>query len=108
MSDYPRLDDRCIEDPIIRSYLHREVIAQSQRFDDASNIQYTIKLDEAYRADLVAYRVYKNSALRWVVKLVAGHEHEMEALPVGDDLTLPSAAWIRDRVRHYADTPEIS
>ncbi|MEB7891866.1 baseplate protein [Hafnia alvei] len=106
MSEYPRLDDRCIADPIIRSFLHREVIAQSQLFD-GSNITYTIKLDEAYRADLVAYRVYKNSALRWVVKLVAGHESEMESLPVGDDIILPPAAWIRDRVRHYADTPEV-
>ncbi|CDM92277.1 hypothetical protein [Xenorhabdus bovienii] len=107
MSEYSRLDDRCITDPIIRAYLHREIIAQSQLYDHASNISYTIKPDEEFRADLVAYRVYKNSVLRWVVRLVAGHESELESLPIGDNLSLPSAAWIRDRVRHYADTPEV-
>ena len=56
----------------------------------------------------MAYRVYRNSALRWVIKLVAGHESETEALPIGDDISLPSAAWIRERVRHYADTPEVT
>ncbi|WP_426575247.1 hypothetical protein ACP179_00325 (plasmid) [Xenorhabdus stockiae] len=52
--------------------------------------------------------MYKNSVLRWVVRLVAGHESELESLPIGDTLSLPSAAWIRDRVRHYADTPEVT
>ncbi|MGL5103111.1 MAG: hypothetical protein ACRC6N_11395 [Plesiomonas sp.] len=70
---------------------------------------YTVKPDEEFRADLIASRAYKNSTLRWVIRLVAGHESETESLPIGENLSLPSVAWIRDRIRHYSSSqPEIA
>lgn len=104
---YTRLDNRSVEDPIIRAYLHREIIQQSERYDDQNNFIYTIKQDEKYRPDLVAYRAWGSADLRWVVDIIAGNEAETDALPVGKDLTFPTAAFIRDRVRHYTDSPEI-
>ncbi|HFU2857304.1 TPA: baseplate protein [Enterobacter cloacae] len=107
MANYSRLDNRSVEDPIIRAYLHREIIRQSERYDDDTNFIYTIKSDEVYRPDLVAYRAWGSEDLRWVINVLAGNEAETDPLPVGQDLTLPSAAFIRDRVRHYTETAEI-
>ena len=68
----------------------------------ADNISYTIKPDEVYRSDLSAFRCYGNEELRWVFRLLVGHESETEAMPVGTTLTVPPVAWIRDRMRDYA------
>lgn len=106
-NNYSRLDNRSIEDPIIRAYMHREIIQQAARYDEETNFSYTIKGDEKYRPDLVAYRAWGSHDLRWVVDVLVGNEAETEALPVGKDFSFPSAAFIRDRVRHYTDTPEI-
>ncbi|HAU6297977.1 TPA: baseplate protein [Citrobacter freundii] len=103
---YSRLDDRCIEDPVIRAYLHREVLEQANS-SDTTNLHYEIKLDEVYRADLAAQRCWGNMDLRWVFRLVAGHESLDDAFEPGTIYTVPSASWIRDRVRHYVDNPEI-
>ena len=104
---YSRLDDRSVEDPLIRSYLHKEVLAQCAS-SDSSNITYEIKLDVVYRTDLAAFRCWGNMDLRWVFRLVAGHESLDEAMEPGTIYTVPSAAWIRDRVRHWADTAELN
>ena len=104
---YSRLDNQSIEDPIIRAYMHREIIRQAELYDDENNFTYTIKPDEVYRPDLVAYRAWGAEDLRWAVVAIVGHESELEALPVGQDFTFPNAAFIRDRVRHYTDNPEI-
>lgn len=105
---YSRLDDRSIEDPIIRTFLHKEVLAQCQLSDSDNNIQYEIKLDEVFRTDLAAYRCWGNMDLRWVFRLLAGHESLDEEMTPGTVYTVPSAAWIRDRVRHYVDDPQIT
>lgn len=104
---YTRLDDRSVEDPIIRSYLHKDIIQQASRYDNETNFVYTVKADERYRPDLLAYRAWGSADLRWAIDVLAGIESETEGLPVGTDLTLPSTAFIRDRVRHYVDNPEI-
>ncbi|HAV1601632.1 TPA: baseplate protein [Enterobacter hormaechei subsp. xiangfangensis] len=104
---YSRLDDRSVEDPILRSYLHKEVMAQCLASDAVNNFTYEIKLDEVYRTDLAAYRCWGSMDLRWVFRLLAGHESLDEAMEPGTVFTVPSAAWIRDRVRHWADTPEL-
>lgn len=105
---FSRLDDRSIDDAVIRSYLHKEVIAQTKRPDAVNNFDYEIKLDEVWRADLAAFRAWGSPDLRWVIRLLAEHENLCEELIPGTVYTLPSAAWIRDRVRHYADSPEIT
>ncbi|HBM2815644.1 TPA: baseplate protein [Enterobacter hormaechei subsp. xiangfangensis] len=104
---YSRLDDRSVEDPILRAIMHREILTQANSYDDVNNFSYEIKLDEVWRSDLAAYRAWGSADLGWVIRLIAGHENLCEELQPGTIYSLPSAAWIRDRVRHYTDTPEI-
>lgn len=105
---YNRLDDRSIEDIVLRGLFHQEVIKRSSSFHE-DNSDYTIKIDEAYRADLAAFRAYnENDDLRWIFRVLCGLESEMDPLPVGKTLSLPDMSWIRDRIRDYASgKPEL-
>lgn len=98
---YSRLDDRYVSDDVLRAMLHQEVLLRVQGYRE-DNLQYTIALDESFRSDLASYRAYGTAELRWVFRLLAGHESEMEELPVGTTFTLPDSAWIRNRIRDYA------
>lgn len=107
MSSYSRLDDRCVDDPIIRAYLHNEVVAKSTSRD--TDLQdYDVRPEEEYRPDLVAMRVWGTSELRWAVRIIADVETEFDPLPVGTTLQAPSMAWIRDRIRHYTSSGEFT
>ncbi|EFE7114075.1 baseplate protein [Escherichia coli] len=104
---YSRLDDRYIEDDIFRALFHQEMIKRVSEYH-SDNFQYTIKIDEVYRSDLAAYRAYGNADLRWVFRVLMGHESEMEEMPAGTTLTLPDVAWLRNKIRDYASAePEI-
>jgi len=103
---YNRLDDRTIEDAVLLALFHQEVIARATSFN-VDNFPYTIKPDEAQRSDLAAHRAYENADLRWVFRLLVGHESETESMPVGKTLTLPSLTWLRDRMRDYSGAPEL-
>lgn len=107
MSNYQRLDDRCIESVVIRTILHKEVL---QRANDLSlNLDtHEVSGDEVYRHDLAAYRAYGTPTLRWVITLLANLSDESEPLPQGSTLRLPEAAWIRERIRHYESGGELS
>lgn len=100
---YSRLDDRYITDDILRAMLHQEVLLRVDGYRE-DNFEYTIKLDEGYRSDLASFRAYGTADLRWVFRILAGHESEMEELPIGTTFTLPDQAWIRNRIRAYAGT----
>ncbi|MCZ4061173.1 baseplate protein [Pantoea sp. LMR881] len=107
MSDYSRLDDRYIDDPVIRSFMHNEVVAKSTS-QDSDLYGYDIKPEEEYRPDLVAHRVWGTDELRWAVRTIAGTEAEWDPLPVGETLYMPPLAWLRDRIRHFANDGEVS
>lgn len=104
---YNRLDDRTIEDPILLALFHQEVIARATSYH-ADNTPYTIKPDETQRSDLCAQRAYENADLRWVFRLLVGHEAETENMPVGTTLNLPAIAWLRERMRDYTGEPELA
>lgn len=108
MSDYSRLDDRCIEDAIIRSCLYRDII---KRIDgnDSELVTRCVLPDEEYRPDLLAFRVYGPGChvLRWLVSLVAGNESEDLPLPVGENIVLPPLVWVRERIRHWSNSAEL-
>ena len=107
MSAYSRLDDRSIADPIIRSFMHNEVVAKSTS-RDIDLMNYDILPDEEYRPDLVAFRIWGVEELRWAVRIIAGTEAEYDPLPIGTTLTVPSMAWLRDRLRHYTSDAEVA
>lgn len=105
---YSRLDDRYVEDDVLRALLHQEMIKRVSEYH-ADNFQYTIKIDEVYRSDLAAYRAYRIADMRWVFRVLVGHESEMEEMPAGTTLTLPDLAWVRNKIRDYAGpAPEMT
>lgn len=102
-----RLDDRSVADPIIRAYMHQAVVAKCNSYD-SDLIPHDIALDEIYRPDLIAHRVWGTVELRWVITRVCGQEDESEALPVGTTLFLPELAWIREQINIYSvNKPEL-
>lgn len=98
-----RLSDLNIEDDIVRAYFYGDVLAYSQDKSKTDCTDRAVLLDEVYRPDLLAYRVYGNPDLRWLVSLVADVEDEADPLPVGQVLRFPPAAWLRERIRYYTD-----
>lgn len=103
MTELSRLSSLNIEDDILRSYLFAEVLAYSADVTSPEILEYEIRQDEVYRRDLAAYRVYGNADLRWVFSVVADVEDEADPLPEGVVLRLPTAAWLRETIRHFAD-----
>lgn len=101
-----RLSDLQIEDDVIRAYLYREILSAVADGSVAS-FPYEIKMDEAYRPDLVSFRVYGHTELRWLVCLLCSVEDEEEPLPVSSVVLFPNQTYIRDRIRHYAENGEL-
>lgn len=108
MSEYSRLDDRVVNDAVIRTYLYRD-ITQRVAGNDSELITRSVLEDEEYRPDLLAFRVYGSGGhtLRWLISLVAGNETEDMPLPVGETLALPPLAWVRERIRHWSTVAEL-
>lgn len=103
MTELSRLSELNVEDDILRAYLFSAVLAHVADGTNDELLEYEIRQDEAFRRDLAAYRVYGNADLRWVFSVVADVEDEADPLPVGTVLLLPTAAWLRETIRHFAD-----
>lgn len=101
-----RLSDLNIKDDIIRAYLYRTIIdAINNLTVECAN--YEIKADEAFRADLVSYRIYGTVEAKWLVMLLCDVEQDFDPLPVGTDILFPPADFIREQIRHFAENGEI-
>ncbi|QUM78777.1 baseplate wedge protein 53 (plasmid) [Moritella sp. 24] len=101
---YSRLSDMSIEDDVLRVELYKKVlnyIESTANIDDI--ILYEVKEDEQHRPDLLAYRVFGNDDLRWLVMLVAGIDDDFEAIPAGYDLAFPPLAIVRTMIREVRD-----
>ncbi|WP_254446386.1 hypothetical protein [Pantoea sp. CCBC3-3-1] len=107
-SDISRLDDRNIEDPIIRAYMRQSIMNKSQSYD-SDLLVYDIQPDEIYRPELIAYRIWGTGELRWVITLVCGLEDESEPMSEGEELTVPSLSWIREQINAFSGSaPELN
>lgn len=102
MSDLSRLSDQNIEDDLLRANFYHLIL---EYLDDnsADVVTYTIKTDEEYRPDLASYRAFGTSDLDWLVLLVCEMDDPAEALPVGDEIYMPPAAWVRRAMRSFMD-----
>lgn len=86
-----------IDDPLVRGRLIREVRQSLPEWT-----RWEIREDEAYRPDLVSYRYYGTSAAVPVVLAAAGVDNPLTArLPIGSQIALPPADWLRKRIKHY-------
>lgn len=99
----PRLSPENIKDDLRRAEFYRE-IRKGQ--SDLSWMQYTIQPADILRPELIAYKVYGNAELKWVVMLAAGLDDMRERLNAGTDVRLPTAAWFRQRIKHYSKLEE--
>lgn len=57
--------------------------------------------------ELIAYKVYGLDTLKWVVLIAAALDDPKERLASGTRITLPSTAWIRERIKHYQEFERI-
>ena len=99
-NELSRLSDFNIKDDILRADFYLRIVRHinSANF---SGVSYTISLDEAYRPDLVSYRLFKTADLRWLVGLVCGVDDEAEPLEVGSTYVFPNAVFIRREMRKF-------
>jgi len=91
-----RLSPYNITDPLIRSALYREIRAGNPNWP-----VYTIQPDEVLRPELAAYRHYGNEDMKWVVLIVTGLDDFRESLEGGEQISLPPAVWVRERIQYY-------
>lgn len=68
------------------------------RGDDIQETQYTVTLSTAGRPDLIAFDVYANSELEWVVLQYNNIVDVLEELVIGKQLLLPSRAYINTNI----------
>ena len=50
---------------------------------------------------MVAYRLYQDHTLRWVVLVRAGVDDPRGGLPVGENIYLPPVVWLREIIKKY-------
>lgn len=98
-----RLSPLNIPDPLLRAELFREIrLAQTDiKYRGKQWGYYDIQPADILAPDLVAWKAYAVDTLKWVVMAAAGLDDPGEALAAGQRIYLPSAAWIRERVKYY-------
>ncbi len=105
MSAYSRLSDQSIEDDILRVELYKKILAYLDDKTNADDITlYEVKEDEEQRPELLAYRVFGNPVLRWLVMLVAGIDDDLDIIPHGYDLAFPPLSVVRTFIREVRDS----
>lgn len=102
-----RLSDQNIADPILRATYYQRVIDYS--CDVESDLtDHVIKIDEAYRPDLVAHRALGNAELAWMVSLICEVDDVADSLPVGETFYFPSTGWVRRSMKEFMDEVGLS
>lgn len=102
MTEKSRLSDLQVEDAIIRSFLYRNILIDIATHKIKTSV-YEIKQDELYRPDLVSYRAYGTTELRWLILLLGNVEDEEYPLPVASEIRLPDQQYIREKIRHWSE-----
>ena len=97
-----------ITDPLMRLRMYREIRQQTPLIHRKHWAEHTIAPSEVLAPDLIAYRVYQNKNLKWVVLAAAGLDDYRRTLESGDTLMLPDLEWLRDRIRYYLKQQEIN
>lgn len=98
-----RLSDLNISDPIYRAHYYQLVMAHVKEIGNTELQSYTLKPDETYRPDLVSYRVFGTPDLEWLISLVCDVPDPAEPLPIGLEIKVPSATWVRSSMRQFMD-----
>lgn len=102
-----RMDIYLIPDNLYRAALYRELINQTPYISKEHWYEHTIQPGEVLMPELIAYRVYGDERLKWVVLITAGLSDYRQAMEAGNTLTLPSQEWLLDRIKYYTTLYQI-
>ncbi len=98
-----RLSPYNIKDALLRARLYEEIRDRQVGDYEDDWALYEVQPADALTPEFVAYKVYQDDKLKWVV-LIAAHLDDMrERLDVGVILKLPPTYWLRQRIRYYSD-----
>lgn len=98
MAQLSRLSPYNIIDDLRRTELYRDIR------NNQSNIkwfEYVIQPCDILSPDLIAYKVYGNAELKWLILIASGVDDMREQLLAGTSIRLPSSAWIRQQIKKY-------
>lgn len=102
MAKLSRLSPLNIQDELIRARFYLE-IRQGQAESNIEWDEYEISLDELLMPELIAFRYYGTQQLKQIVTVAAGLDDMRGVLQAGSVIRLPSAKWVRQRIRHYME-----
>ena len=92
--------DTNINDLILRAQMYRDIKLYVQS-NDSSTTPHEVATDEAYRSDLISYRVYRRADLAWLVDILADREDRALALKIGSTIRFPELVYIRSKIKEY-------
>jgi len=103
VSKVSRLSDESIVDPLLRPLLYRKLLAY---VGDSTNtlVEYEIKEDEETNPELLAYRLYGDGNLRWIVGVMTNLPDEFMPLPVGYTVNFPPLSVIARTIREVRES----
>lgn len=96
-----QLSDSNVTDLILRAQMYRDIVSEVTSGDQAAR-EHTIKEDEQYRSDLIAFRFYGRIDTAWLVDLMSNREDIAEPHVIGAKILLPDGAYIRKKIKFYA------
>lgn len=94
-----RLSPENIKDVLLRAELYREIRAAQTKDLEKNWFTYEIQPSETLMPELIAYRAYSMDTLKWVIMIAAALDDPRERVEAGTVLTLPTTAWLRERIR---------
>lgn len=104
-----RLSPLNINDPLLRSELFREIRHAQEnptKLDGDYWGVYTIQPADVLSPELIAYKVYGLDTLKWVILVATGLDDSREQIEAGTDIYLPTASYLRERIKHYTEMAE--
>lgn len=105
-----RLSPLNIDDPLLRAELFRE-IRQAQenpsKLDGDYWGSYTIQVADVLFPELVAYKIYGLDTLKWVITVATGLDDTRDKMEAGTVIYVPTAAYLRERIKHYTEMADM-
>lgn len=105
-----RLSPLNISDPLLRAELYRE-IRQAQdnpaKLDGDYWGSYIIQVADVLSPELVAYKIYGLDTLKWVITVATGLDDTRDQLEAGTTIYVPTAAYLRERIKHYTEMADM-
>ena len=97
-----RLSDESITDVMQRPKLYKNMLNYVAKVEN-SILEYEVRQDEETNPELLAFRLYGNGDMRWVVGIMCSTPDEFSPLPVGYVVKFPPAHVISTMIREVRE-----